>query len=161
MRSNNPKWAMQYTASAPAQAGSSSQRATATPALQHVSTTLPLRARRTRRPVVVTSSLGGMSGADGVRLASQLVSTVAIAVGAWILTNQMSAQENHPENGRPCPSCGGSGYEPCICQRWSDKDVGCRSCSKTGYMQCRACGGGGTAVPIAVAIRKHDVRPMQ
>lgn len=55
-------------------------------------------------------------------------------------------------NERPCPSCGGRGFEPCMCTRWSDGDVGCGSCSKTGYMRCRSCGGGGKAVPIKATI---------
>jgi hypothetical protein len=48
--------------------------------------------------------------------------------------------------------CNGRGYEPCMCTRWSDGDAGCNSCTHTGYMRCRSCGGGGTAVPIKVTI---------
>jgi hypothetical protein len=58
----------------------------------------------------------------------------------------------------PCPQCQGSGYEECMCRRWSDGDVGCSTCSKTGYMACRSCRGGGTAVPILATQRKHNGR---
>jgi hypothetical protein len=65
-------------------------------------------------------------------------------------------QDRTQSNRQECPSCNGTGYEPCACRRWNDGDVGCSSCNKTGYMTCRSCGGGGTAVPIPLAIRKHD-----
>lgn len=55
---------------------------------------------------------------------------------------------------RPCPSCGGSGLQPCFCTKWSDGDVGCSSCSSSGWTKCKSCGGGGLAVPIKVSIRK-------
>ncbi len=53
---------------------------------------------------------------------------------------------------RPCPACEGRGYEPCMCARWSDGDAGCGTCRNTGYMACRSCRGGGTAVPIKATI---------
>ena len=59
-------------------------------------------------------------------------------------------------SGDVCPRCEGTGKEACICNRWSDGDTGCQSCNYTGRTQCKACRGGGTAVPIAVAIRKDD-----
>lgn len=58
------------------------------------------------------------------------------------------------ERGDPCPACDGSGYEPCFCNRWSDGDVGCNSCGHTGFTKCKNCGGGGTAVPVPIAIQK-------
>jgi hypothetical protein len=77
------------------------------------------------------------------------------------------ARNNHPEpthkpkqdrqeagERRACPSCGGSGLQPCACTRWSDSDVGCSTCSQSGWMKCSSCGGGGTAVPIKVSIRR-------
>jgi hypothetical protein len=36
--------------------------------------------------------------------------------------------------------------------RWSDGDAGCGTCRNTGYMACRSCRGGGTAVPIKATI---------
>jgi hypothetical protein len=56
-----------------------------------------------------------------------------------------------------CPSCGGSGYEACMCTRWSDGDVGCNSCAQTGYTRCKSCGGNGKAVPRVIKIRKDNL----
>ena len=56
---------------------------------------------------------------------------------------------------QPCPRCNGSGYEECMCTRWSDGDSGCSSCSQTGYMKCRSCRGGGKAIPLLQAVRKY------
>lgn len=101
----------------------------------------------------------GGSGVDSVNIASQLVSTLTVtAVGIWLLRKELMLEQDrlHTSSEEPCPSCGGSGYEPCACTRWSDGDVGCSTCRKTGYMRCRSCGGGGTAVPIKVSIRKTD-----
>jgi hypothetical protein len=39
-----------------------------------------------------------------------------------------------------------------MCARWSDGDAGCGTCRNTGYMACRSCRGGGTAVPIKATI---------
>lgn len=67
----------------------------------------------------------------------------------------VSLQERREaSDGRPCPSCGGSGLQPCFCTKWSDGDVGCSSCSSSGWTKCKSCGGGGMAVPIKVSIRK-------
>jgi hypothetical protein len=43
-----------------------------------------------------------------------------------------------------------------MCTRWSDGDVGCPSCNYTGFTRCKACGGGGNAVPIALRVRKDE-----
>ncbi|PNW77335.1 hypothetical protein CHLRE_10g432100v5 [Chlamydomonas reinhardtii] len=94
-----------------------------------------------------------------IQTVSQVVTTCCIAAGAFMLLSKPG--ESLPEqdrldnrNSQPCPVCGGSGFEECLCSRWSDGDVGCNSCSKTGYMRCRGCGGGGTAVPLMVRARK-------
>ncbi|KAM7484066.1 hypothetical protein LguiA_000075 [Lonicera macranthoides] len=47
-----------------------------------------------------------------------------------------------------CPSCNGSGRVSCLCSRWSDGDVGCRTCSGSGRMGCSSCGGSGTGRPL-------------
>lgn len=104
------------------------------------------------RPLRVSNYMGSV----GIDTVSQLVTTLTVTAGVlWmgreLLMDQAKIQET-PET--PCPSCGGTGYERCICTRWSDGDVGCASCKKTGMMKCRSCGGGGTAVPIALAVRK-------
>jgi hypothetical protein len=61
------------------------------------------------------------------------------------------AQEARSQE-QPCPSCLGSGLQPCMCLRWSDGDRGCSTCNHTGYMRCRSCGGGGRAVPIKASL---------
>ncbi|KAF8072822.1 hypothetical protein HT031_000482 [Scenedesmus sp. PABB004] len=113
----------------------------------------------------VTPGWAGPGGPGGRGVATQalgatLVSTAAAAVGAWLLSQQMALEQDQMEAGdsginrRPCPGCGGSGVEACMCQRWSDGDAGCGSCNRTGVTSCRYCRGGGTAVPIKVTIRK-------
>lgn len=89
--------------------------------------------------------------------------TAVVAAAAWLAANaskNMEIEQDRLEtmsSRRPCPSCAGTGYEACMCTRWSDGDVGCNSCAHTGMMKCRSCGGGGTAVPIKVSIRKNDL----
>lgn len=94
---------------------------------------------------------------EALSLATQLATTALIA-GAWYLSQQQEAVEQERLEGsdrRPCPSCGGSGVQPCLCTKWSDGDVGCSSCSSSGWTKCNSCGGGGMAVPIKVSIRKN------
>ncbi|GFR41914.1 hypothetical protein Agub_g2706 [Astrephomene gubernaculifera] len=95
---------------------------------------------------------------DAIGAVSQVLTTGAVCVGAFMLLNrpeQLPEQDRlDSRNAKPCPVCGGSGFEACLCTRWSDGDVGCNSCSKTGYMRCRGCGGGGTAVPLMVRVKK-------
>ncbi|KAM0862915.1 hypothetical protein ACQ4PT_044954 [Festuca glaucescens] len=47
-----------------------------------------------------------------------------------------------------CSTCSGTGREECLCNRWSDGDVGCGTCSGSGRKQCRSCGGSGTGRPL-------------
>eukprot|EP00775_Hariotina_reticulata_P002435 gene2435-biopygen4003 len=91
-------------------------------------------------------------------IAGQAVGVGVAAAAAWWLSRQPEEAQDQMEttSRRPCPSCGGTGFEECMCHKWSDGDVGCSSCSHTGYMRCRSCGGNGTAVPIKVSIRKND-----
>lgn len=126
-------------------------------ALGHATTSslrlLPKRSRATRH---VTNSFAP-SSMDVVTTVSQIVTTATIAVGTWwMLNRELAPQQDRYEqrNSTPCPVCSGTGFETCLCTRWSDGDYGCSTCSKTGYMRCRACSGGGTAVPLAMKIRK-------
>ncbi|GKV14757.1 hypothetical protein SLA2020_456440 [Shorea laevis] len=55
-----------------------------------------------------------------------------------------------------CPTCNGTGRVSCLCSRWSDGDVGCRTCAGSGRMACSSCGGSGMGRPIPVRL---SVRP--
>eukprot|EP00983_Pelagomonas_calceolata_P112667 1159903-Pelagomonas_calceolata.AAC.12 len=57
------------------------------------------------------------------------------------------------EGRQSCMRCNGAGYEPCFCSKWSDGDVGCSACARSGYMRCRSCGGGGTMIPAYQPIK--------
>jgi len=107
--------------------------------------------RRGARSVVPTVCM-----ADLLSVASAVpavATSVAVAWGALMLTQNAA---HTSESGEPCPTCGGTGLETCFCNRWSDGDAGCQSCNHTGYRKCRSCGGGGTAVPIPLNVRKDD-----
>lgn len=99
---------------------------------------------------------------DTVSAISQVLTSTAVALGAWyLLDNKASTFLEQDKIDRmrsePCPRCDGRGYERCVCSRWSDGDEsGCSSCAKTGYMRCRSCGGGGTAVPLLATVPKHS-----
>lgn len=88
----------------------------------------------------------------------------SLAIGAAYALQQQQQQGGvdsdrglEASDRRPCPSCGGSGLTPCACTRWSDGDVGCSSCSESGWSKCSSCGGGGTAVPIRVTVRRDNL----
>lgn len=121
----------------------------------------PARRRLASRGQEATTTTRGALGSEGlefVSTVSQLASTAAVAYGAYVLLSQqsMAPEQDRLEqrNQEPCPVCSGTGFEPCMCRKWSDGDVGCSSCNKSGYMRCRGCGGGGTAVPLLVKVRK-------
>ncbi|KAG6525486.1 uncharacterized protein LOC122049448 [Zingiber officinale] len=85
-------------------------------------------------------------------LVSQLATGLGVLVGAAMVKSAM-------ESGRPmaggwprCETCNGTGRVTCLCSRWSDGDVGCRSCSGSGKMVCRSCGGSGTARPLQIRV---------
>eukprot|EP00798_Chlamydomonas_sp_ICE-L_P023026 gene23026-30218_t len=97
-----------------------------------------------------------------VELVSQVATVGLLGIGAVLVydmqqkestSNRRDEKDNETE---PCPRCEGSGYESCMCSRWSDGDAGCSTCSKTGYMACRSCRGGGTAIPLLVPVRKTN-----
>ncbi|CAD7704485.1 unnamed protein product [Ostreobium quekettii] len=107
--------------------------------------------RRGARSVAATVCMADLFSAASAVPA--VASSVAVAWGALMLTQSAG---HASQIGEPCPACGGTGLETCFCSRWSDGDAGCQSCNHTGYMKCRSCGGGGTAVPIALTVRKDD-----
>ncbi|KAG6585227.1 hypothetical protein SDJN02_16829, partial [Cucurbita argyrosperma subsp. argyrosperma] len=82
---------------------------------------------------------------------SQIATGLSVLAGAVVVK---SVIEQKPM-ARPmprCATCNGSGRVTCLCVRWSDGDVGCRSCSGSGRMSCRSCGGGGRGRPITVQL---------
>eukprot|EP00210_Caulerpa_lentillifera_P001752 g1682.t1 len=88
---------------------------------------------------------------------STLLSSFSVVLSALIIAKHLLAlEQNQVENRQSCARCNGTGLEPCLCTRWSDRDFGCPSCNHTGLMKCKACGGGGKAVPLAVFLDKDD-----
>lgn len=82
---------------------------------------------------------------------SQLATGLSVLAGAALVKTVID--QNNPMAGPGgeyprCPSCNGSGRVSCFCSRWSDGDMGCRSCVGTGRMVCSSCGGSGTGRPI-------------
>lgn len=121
------------------------------PAVFSSTPSMSLRSQRRRRAPIACHALGSLTNI--------VVTTVVAGAAAWYLAGRESEWQEEQEAGEreACPSCGGSGVEECMCTRWSDGDVGCTTCNKTGYMKCRSCRGGGTAVPIKVSIRKTNL----
>lgn len=116
--------------------------------------------RPRRRVLQPVSALGPLDTVGAANVISQVVTTAAVAVGAWYLLGRENAyleqdKLDQSKSSQPCPRCDGAGYEPCLCSRWSDGDAGCRTCRGTGYMPCRACRGGGTAIPLLASVRKQ------
>lgn len=110
--------------------------------------------RDRRRSLVVEASAGfAMGGAVSGGGLGQIVNGLAAVVGAGLIARELlSPASSGIADEDACPTCRGSGYEECMCTRWSDNDVGCGICGNTREMKCRGCGGGGTKVPIACRI---------
>ncbi|XP_047324464.1 chaperone protein DnaJ [Impatiens glandulifera] len=94
---------------------------------------------------------------------TQLATGLSVLAGAALVK---SVIDRNPMAGGPgqfprCPSCNGTGRIPCMCNRWSDSDVGCRACSGSGRMPCNSCGGTGTGrpIPVQLAVRPSPNRP--
>lgn len=111
--------------------------------------------RSASRSRVTTRAMGDpfamASAAQGI---SAVVASVAVCWGAVALSRTVAPEQDQLHGREACPACGGTGYETCFCTKWSDGDVGCSACAQTGYMKCRSCGGGGTAVPIPITVRR-------
>ncbi|KAI3452591.1 hypothetical protein Pfo_009255 [Paulownia fortunei] len=84
---------------------------------------------------------------------TQLATGLSVLAGA-VLVKQVMDQSSMMGSGRGprCPSCNGAGRVTCFCKRWSDGDMGCRTCAGSGRMACSSCGGTGTGRPIPVRI---------
>ncbi|XP_004142934.1 uncharacterized protein LOC101220122 [Cucumis sativus] len=83
---------------------------------------------------------------------SQLATGLSVLAGAVVVKSVIEQKLPMAGSMPRCPTCKGSGRVTCICVRWSDGDVGCRSCSGSGRMSCRSCGGGGRGRPITVQL---------
>ncbi|KAK1406050.1 hypothetical protein QVD17_42247 [Tagetes erecta] len=87
---------------------------------------------------------------------SQIATGVSVLAGAALLKSAMD-NINSPMMGSGsissrCSSCKGTGRVSCVCNRWSDGDIGCRTCGGSGRMMCNSCGGSGTGRPLPVRI---------
>ncbi|KAK6116600.1 hypothetical protein DH2020_049706 [Rehmannia glutinosa] len=82
-----------------------------------------------------------------------LATGLSVLAGAVIVKQVMDLGSMMGSGRAPrCPRCNGSGRTTCLCTRWSDSDVGCRTCAGSGRMACSSCGGSGTGRPIPVRI---------
>ncbi|KAL2899604.1 Chaperone protein DnaJ [Bienertia sinuspersici] len=76
----------------------------------------------------------------GPLILTQLATGLSVIAGAAIVKPVM---DQNPMVGPfpRCPSCNGSGRISCFCSRWSDGDVGCRTCVGSSRAACPRCGG--------------------
>ncbi|KAH7433933.1 hypothetical protein KP509_07G093600 [Ceratopteris richardii] len=88
-------------------------------------------------------------------LLQQLASGVYLVAGVLMVKSILESPKSPPASHWVpiCPTCCGTGKIPCLCNRWSDGDVGCRSCDGSGKTSCRSCGGSGRGRPRASSIR--------
>lgn len=86
---------------------------------------------------------------------NQLATGLSVLAGA-VLVKSVMDQKPMAGTLRRCPTCNGTGRVSCMCSRWSDGDVGCRTCAGSGRMACSSCGGSGTGRPIPVQISVHQ-----
>ncbi|CAI9775294.1 unnamed protein product [Fraxinus pennsylvanica] len=88
---------------------------------------------------------------------TQLATGLSVLAGAVLVKSVMDQNPMMGPGQMPrCHSCNGTGRVSCMCTRWSDGDVGCRTCAGSGRMACNSCGGTGTGRPIPVQL---SVRP--
>ncbi|KAL4331626.1 hypothetical protein S245_046557 [Arachis hypogaea] len=93
---------------------------------------------------------------------TQLATGLSVLAGAVLVKSVMDNNPNTMDGSFPrCPSCNGTGRVTCICSRWSDGDVGCRTCAGSGRMACSSCGGTGTGrpIPARIAVRPTNRPP--
>ncbi|CAN1152542.1 hypothetical protein LINPERPRIM_LOCUS28979 [Linum perenne] len=77
---------------------------------------------------------------------------ISVLAGAAVAKSLLEQKPMSSQFQPRCPSCNGTGRVECICSRWSDGDVGCRSCAGSGRTGCSSCGGSGTGRPLPVQI---------
>jgi len=101
-------------------------------------------------------AVGGSVSHDAIPLLNYIGAAVGVALVARELTKEKAdARSDETDN---CPKCGGSGFEECLCSRWSDDDCGCNTCHGSGRMTCYGCRGGGKRSPVLLDIRVEGRR---
>ncbi|CAK9312443.1 unnamed protein product [Citrullus colocynthis] len=88
---------------------------------------------------------------------SQLATGLSVLAGAVVVKSVIEQKLPTAGTMPRCSTCNGSGRVTCLCARWSDGDVGCRSCSGSGRMSCRSCGGGGRGRPITLQLSTNQL----
>lgn len=95
-----------------------------------------------------------------LEVVSQLATGLSVLAGAMLVKTAMDAKPMAGGGGWPrCPKCNGTGRVACMCSRWSDGDVGCRTCAGSGRMACSSCGGTGTGRPVPVQLSMRPNSP--
>ncbi|KAG2706611.1 hypothetical protein I3843_05G099500 [Carya illinoinensis] len=89
---------------------------------------------------------------------TQLATGLSVLAGAALVKSVM---DQNPMAGPfpRCASCNGTGRVSCLCSRWSDGDIGCRTCARSGVMACRSCGGTGTGRPLPAQLIVRPPNP--
>ncbi|XP_022734434.1 uncharacterized protein LOC111287977 [Durio zibethinus] len=91
----------------------------------------------------------------GLIVLTQVSTGLSVLAGA-VLVKSVVNQKPMAGPFQRCPTCNGTGRVSCLCSRWSDGDVGCRTCAGSGRMACSRCGGSGSGrlIPVQISVRQ-------
>ncbi|CAA6659934.1 unnamed protein product [Spirodela intermedia] len=66
-----------------------------------------------------------------LEVVSQLATGISVLAGVMLVKTAMDGKPMAGGGGGwpRCPKCNGTGRVACMCSRWSDGDVGCRTCA--------------------------------